>query len=183
MAADLKDLRVAAAEAKTEIAAGAYKQNTYVNTVVKAANAALEALIGKIKLADDELYTPASFEAYEAAYNTLMEVVDINVEVELTVAEALAAFKAAEADLVLIADATGAMYEAAVAALEAAKAVDGTKYTAESYAAFEAAVAALQAAVDNYASDAELQAAIVNVKVAEVQLVAATVDDVGTLDD
>lgn len=182
MAADFKALRVAAADAKTAIGSGAYNQTTYVNNVVAAANAALEALVD-VELADEDLYTPASYEAYEAAYNTLMDVVDINAEVELTVAEALAAFKAAEAELVLIADATGAMYEAAKAAYEAALTVDETKYTAESYAAFAAAVEALKAAIDNYASEAELQAAIVNVKVAEVQLVAAPVGEVGTLDD
>ncbi len=182
LAVDLKDLRVAANETKTDIAAGAYNQGNYISKLVVSANSILKSL-ANVKLADAELYTPASYEAYEAAYNTLMDAVNVETEVDVTIAEALAAFKAAEAALVTIESATGAMYEAAKAAYEAALTVDGSKYTAESYAAFEAAVAALKAAIDNYAGDAELQAAIVNVKVAEVQLVVAPIDEVGTLDD
>lgn len=194
-AIDVSELVAFATNVKQQISTnyGAVSQRTQINTVVTKANklfddamkaAGVSDQFKAVKAAKAE-YTTASYEAYVAAKEALDAVADVNAETADTYATAKAAYDAAYNALLKIADAETAAYLNAVEVLAAvqAKLADKDAYTAESYAKLEAAVAALQAAVDSYASDADLQAAIVTVKVAEAMLETAPVKEVGTLDD
>ena len=194
-AIDVSELVNFATNVKQQITTnyGSVSQRTQINTVVTKANnlfsdamkAAGVADQYKAVKADKDLYTASSYEAYVAAKEALDLVADVNAETADTYASAKAAYDAAYNALLLVADAETAAYLNAVEVLAAiqAKLAAKDEYTAESFAKLEAAVAALQAAVDNYANDADLQAAIVTVKVAEAMLETAPVAEVGTLDD
>lgn len=154
---------------------------------MEAALAAEKAAYEEVK-ANADSYTPASFAAVEEAWKAIATITGKRTApAGVTILTAKADFAAAYAKLVKVTEAQKYAYDNAVATAAYADAlIEGLnkdEYTAESYAALVAAAAKLDAAIEEFASEADLQTAIINFKVAEVQLTAADLGEVGTSDN